>query len=230
MPDEPFALSTVPPALPAQDDYEAICATVMESARGRWFLQEYARRNRNADTGLVLGAIERVEGLIRGEREQQAHESFRSELLEMAKTIAVTRAEVAEISSPPQPSQTAPAAPPASDVFATAERIQDFAWAMRERGLDPSTCDQIEALAGAILSATSLRDPNDQRAHKLGEVLQYLEHRIHAMLDSGPDAVAGEDGVTHGPVAQGGNGRANGAEPGLRVVGTPVTVLELAPI
>ena len=37
----------------------------MESARGRWFLEEYARRNRNADTKLVLSAIERLERLVR---------------------------------------------------------------------------------------------------------------------------------------------------------------------
>lgn len=47
------------PSVPI-DDYEAIQAAVMETARGRWFLAEYARRNRNADTERVLEAIERV--------------------------------------------------------------------------------------------------------------------------------------------------------------------------
>ena len=52
------------PTLPAPGGgrYDAICATMMESARGRWFLDEYARRNRNADTAMVLAAIERLEG------------------------------------------------------------------------------------------------------------------------------------------------------------------------
>src|SRR5207253_8416339 len=68
--------------------------------------------------------------------------------------------------------------------FAAAERIQEVAWTMREHGLEPSTCDQIEALASSILSASALRDPNDRRAHKLAEVLQYLERRVIAMLDS----------------------------------------------
>src|SRR6266849_5449097 len=185
MSDEPFALSTVPLAPPAPGDYDAICATVMESARGRWFLEEFARRNRNADTSLVLNAIERIERVIRGDRGQQAYQDFRMELLEMAKTIAVTRAEVAEIGPEPVRAQAAAAAaPPASDAFAAAERIQEVAWTMRERGLEPSTCDQIEALASSILSASALRDPNDRRAHKLAEVLQYLERRINVMLDS----------------------------------------------
>jgi hypothetical protein len=184
MSDEPFALATVPLAPPASGDYDAICATVMESARGRWFLDEFARRNRNADTSLVLNAIERIERVIRGDRDQQAYQGFRMELLEMAKTIAVTRAEVAEIAPEPERAQAAAPAAPASDAFATAERIQEVAWTMRERGLEPSTCDQIEALATSILSASALRDPNDRRAHKLAEVLQQLERRINAMLDS----------------------------------------------
>jgi hypothetical protein len=182
MADEPFALSTVPPALPAQGDYDAICATVMESARGRWFLQEYARRNRNADTRVVLDAIERIEAVIRGDRGREAYLSFRSELLEMATTIAQTRAEVAEF--PPARLGQAEAVAAAREVFAAAERIHEVAWTMRERGLDPSTCDQIEALSVSILSASSLRDPNNGRAHMLGEVLRYLERRINAMLES----------------------------------------------
>ncbi len=152
----------------------------METARGRWFLEEYARRNHGADTAKVLAAIERIEGVIRGKDE--AYRSFRAELLEMAEAIARTRAEVM---APVAESQNeAPAPPPAHpDVFAAAERIKDVAWAMRERGLDPRTCEQIEALAASILSASSLGDPDDHRAHKLGEVLQYLERRINAMLE-----------------------------------------------
>ncbi|MFC5068247.1 hypothetical protein [Flaviflagellibacter deserti] len=46
------------------EDYEAIEAAVMDTARGRWFLAEFARRNRNADTALLLDAIERIERLM----------------------------------------------------------------------------------------------------------------------------------------------------------------------
>lgn len=44
-----------------EEDYEAIEAAVMETARGRWFLMEFARRNRNADTTVLLEAISRLE-------------------------------------------------------------------------------------------------------------------------------------------------------------------------
>lgn len=60
MSDEPVALERHVP-LPSQEDYEAIHAAVMETWRGRWFLAEYAKRNRNADTTALLTAIARIE-------------------------------------------------------------------------------------------------------------------------------------------------------------------------
>jgi hypothetical protein len=44
-----------------EEDYETIHAAVMETARGRWFLNEYAYRNRAADTQIVLDAIAALE-------------------------------------------------------------------------------------------------------------------------------------------------------------------------
>jgi len=49
------------PGAPDEADYHAFCAALSESARGRAFLAEYARRNRNADTRPLLTAIERLQ-------------------------------------------------------------------------------------------------------------------------------------------------------------------------
>jgi hypothetical protein len=49
----------------ADSDYDSILGAVLETARGRWFLHEYARRNRNADTGTLLAAIDRIESLLK---------------------------------------------------------------------------------------------------------------------------------------------------------------------
>ncbi len=192
MSEEPHAISKVAPAPAAQSDYDLICAALMDTERGRWFLEEYARRNRAADTRLLLAAIQRIETVVCAERDRQVQQGFRTDLLEMAQAITRTRAEVGEIRSdaPSRPelvqpeSQAVPQASQARGVFAAAERIRDVAWAMRGHGFDPSTCEQIEELAASILSASSLRDPGDRRASKLSEVLQYLEHRIDALLES----------------------------------------------
>src|ERR1700712_565203 len=63
MADEALALSPISAraAEPSDADYAAISEAFMETARGRWFLAEYAKRNRNADTSMVLDAVARIE-------------------------------------------------------------------------------------------------------------------------------------------------------------------------
>src|ERR1700689_3331283 len=62
MADEAFALSPISAraSLPSEADYDAISQAFMETSRGRWFLGEYAKRNRNADTSMVLDAVART--------------------------------------------------------------------------------------------------------------------------------------------------------------------------
>ena len=77
-----------------------------------------------------------------------------------------------------------------SDAFAVAERLADLSWTMRERGLEVAACGQIEELTRIILQASSLRDPGDHRAQKLGDVLRLLEARLETMLASTTPAAA----------------------------------------
>jgi hypothetical protein len=49
------------PGAPEEADYHAFCEALSASTRGRAFLAEYARRNRNADTRPLLTAIERLQ-------------------------------------------------------------------------------------------------------------------------------------------------------------------------
>jgi hypothetical protein len=49
------------------DGYEAILAAVMETARGRWFIAEFGRRNRHAETEKVLDGLRRIERRLSGE-------------------------------------------------------------------------------------------------------------------------------------------------------------------
>ena len=71
MADEAFALSPISAraSLPGEEDYEAIREAFMETSRGRWFLGEYAKRNRNADTRMVLDAVARIEENLAAQRQ-----------------------------------------------------------------------------------------------------------------------------------------------------------------
>ena len=49
---------------PIDADYEAIKAAVMETARGRWFLGEHARRNRHAETDRLAVLLEEIRAAV----------------------------------------------------------------------------------------------------------------------------------------------------------------------
>jgi chemotaxis protein CheZ len=188
-----MSTTLAPPPLSAAD-YEAIEAAVMETARGRWFLLEYARRNRHADTEMLLGALERLENVIRNETVLPAADRIRSSLLEMAKAIARAKAEIAaikpdvaaghieeaseELDSIVQTTERA-----TSDILAAAERIQEIAWTLREQGHHPETCDLLDGEATEIYTACSFLDLTGQRTRKVIGVLRYLESRINAMIE-----------------------------------------------
>src|SRR5579885_334480 len=97
MAEEQTALSPSPTPLPTGADYDAIYAAVMETVRGRWFLAEYAKRNRNADTELLLATLERIETNWHDRRPAPPGERLRVDLGAMARAIARTRTEIAAI-------------------------------------------------------------------------------------------------------------------------------------
>jgi chemotaxis protein CheZ len=188
-----MSTNLAPPPLSAAD-YETIEAAVMETARGRWFLVEYARRNRHADTQMLLGALERLENVIRTETVLPSADRVRFGLLEMAKAIARTKSEIAAIKPDASPGRIEEASEEldsivqateraTSDILAAAERIQEIAWTLREQGHQPETCDLLDDQATDIYSACSFQDLTGQRTRKVIGVLHYLESRINAMIE-----------------------------------------------
>jgi chemotaxis protein CheZ len=188
--------ASMPPHAPTlnEADYAAIEEAVLETTRGRWFLAEYARRNRQADTQMLLTAIGRLEDVIRGSSALNAADRLRGGLVDMAKAIAQTRAEIAaikpadaggrfdeakeELDSIVQTTEQA-----TSDILAAAEQIQEIAWTAREQGLTPATCDFLDRQATDIYTACAFQDLTGQRTRKVIQILRYLEARIQAMID-----------------------------------------------
>jgi len=72
-------------------DFNAIDAAVRETERGRWFLAEYDRRSRSADTQSLLDAIGKLEKLVKA-TPQQRHPS--GSRLDLAQAIRDTKAEI----------------------------------------------------------------------------------------------------------------------------------------
>lgn len=70
-----MTIAAPPPGL-QPEDYEEIEAAVMETARGRWFLAEHARRARGAESARLLAAIERLEARLEAQQALAPLEAF----------------------------------------------------------------------------------------------------------------------------------------------------------
>lgn len=66
-----------PPTGLYPEDYERIEAAVMETVRGRWFLLEYARRQRAEETERLIVAVDRLERVAARVEEQEAAADWR---------------------------------------------------------------------------------------------------------------------------------------------------------
>ena len=64
MSNDVLTQSSLAAAPPNEAEYNAVYAAVTATERGRWFLAEFANRNRKADTDLILAAIARVDEAI----------------------------------------------------------------------------------------------------------------------------------------------------------------------
>jgi chemotaxis regulatin CheY-phosphate phosphatase CheZ len=179
----------------SEAEYESIEAAVMETERGRWFLSQFALRNRTADTKMLLEAISRLEQTVTGERVVQNMDRVRFNLMEMAKAIARTKGEIAAIQSPElEQSRLVEASESldgivrtteraTSEILDAAEHVQEAAWTLREKGADEDLCGELDRRATEIYTACSFQDLTAQRTSKIVNTLRYLEGRINAMID-----------------------------------------------
>ncbi|GAB4238252.1 MAG: hypothetical protein Kow0032_24520 [Methyloligellaceae bacterium] len=182
-----------PPSPIRPGDYEAIESALLDSARGRWFLSEYSRRNRTADTQMLLEAITKLEAAII-QPAGTGGERIRRDLIEMSEAIARTRREIAAITSQADDSRLITATEEldaiveatekaTSDILEAAEDVQETAWLLRENGGDEAICDRLDQRATDIYTACSFQDITGQRTSKVVQILHYLEKRLNSMID-----------------------------------------------
>ncbi|HEX3163641.1 MAG TPA: hypothetical protein VHQ92_13775 [Pseudolabrys sp.] len=82
------------PDAPDDGDYETFCAALSASARGRAFLTEYTRRNRNADTEQLLAAIAQLQQTVAANAAPRVTDTIKAELRALLDEIAVAQTEL----------------------------------------------------------------------------------------------------------------------------------------
>ena len=181
-----------PIARDLEPDYEAILAAVSESARGRWFLEEYARHNRTADTEILLDALDRLER--RMDRQSDAEDvTHATALRDISAAIARARVEIAGAKSPngsspdrPDPGAVrfaaeAEAGRMAAMTLKTAgDRIGAIGTALRQYGVPAEHCEILQRYAAGISSAAGVMTGLDV----MGRALEQIEAAIGDPLPS----------------------------------------------
>ena len=177
MADQAFALSPISASgvSPTQSDYDAISEAFMETARGRWFLTEYAKRNRNADTAMVLDAVARIERTLTAQKDPPPN-GVPDILAAVGAIVAMARANA----------EGAMAAAIVEDALAPSRKcarvIREIAWGLRESGADGRICTLLDAQVDAINAACDHVVASGLRDGVLKAFDQAVEH-IGALAD-----------------------------------------------
>ncbi|UPJ98366.1 hypothetical protein [Bradyrhizobium sp. 172] len=173
MANEAFALSPMSAraAEPNEQDYDAIREAFMETARGRWFLGEYAKRNRNADTRMVLDAVAKIEEALAAQRQPVVEDRLPEALVAIrhaireAETIAIAAFDPAAIEASLAP------------IPRGLRIIKEISWRWREIGADGRICDLIDSQLASIEAACAQVSTIDPRSD-LKAAFDLLKDRI----------------------------------------------------
>ena len=106
------------------ESFESLEAAVLETSRGRWFLEEYARRQRSAETLAILEILKKLENSVTNNsflpasKSAEPAQALKSEQLKFFKQDeeifvepAVVAPSLSVVSSPPKTDVTHPAEP-----------------------------------------------------------------------------------------------------------------------
>ena len=189
MTDDVFALSPISARAvqPSEADYEAIRDAFMETSRGRWFLGEYAKRNRNADTSMVLDAVARIEEVLATQRQAPPPDNRLPEALAAIRS-ALERATETAGAALDSASVEANLAPIRKGIVI----IKEISWRWREIGADGRICDLIDSQLNAIEAGCALIAGVDPRA-ALNQAFDLIKSSIEQFRENAEAAAPAAD-------------------------------------
>ncbi|WP_234679512.1 hypothetical protein [Bradyrhizobium monzae] len=159
MANEAFALSPMSAraAEPNEQDYDAIREAFMETARGRWFLGEYAKRNRNADTRMVLDAVAKIEETLAAQRQSVVEDRLPEALVAIRRAVEDAESAAGKTFDPAALEASLAPIPRGVRI------IKEISWRWREIGADGRICDLIDSQLASIEAACTQISTIDPR-------------------------------------------------------------------
>jgi hypothetical protein len=114
------------------------------SARGRWFLGEYAKRNRNADTRMVLDEVARIEQTLEA-LHQSTPDTRLTQILATIRNVVDQAIEMAASAADGLAIDNR-----LTPIRKGAKILKEISWRWREIGAESRICDSIDSQVDAI--------------------------------------------------------------------------------
>jgi hypothetical protein len=182
-----------------REQYEALEKAVMESARGRWFLAEYARRNRAADTMMLLDALKKLESVAAATPRPSA------DIEGLAAAIKAVRSEIASVHNDRLPDGGCLSPDPglydriAADARSATSEITKRSMSLRviAGGLKASTVndEHVQAVEANARSLEALSWSQEVLSERIAKAMGLLSH-----IDEALTGVSGK--IEEGPLAE----------------------------
>lgn len=163
-----------------EQEYRAIEAALLQTARGRWFLAELGRRSRRVDSQTLEEALGRLQASI--SQPPPVLGQLKSELEVIMQILADSQAQTR---AKPRVAAADGSAPPVEHtMLRTAEDIHELTWSLQSATPDPERAEQI-ARHASILYAMSLQQAAEsKRLQLLGKSLDEASGKLAAVLET----------------------------------------------
>lgn len=166
------------------ENFEAIEKAVRETERGRWFLDEFARRNRQSNTEMLLDSISKLEDAVARAKPSYAADEMREGLSTLLSEIDTL---TADLSLSPETkigysrglgALTARSAKLLYDLAISADTVRDHAAQLRSMSVPESLITSLDTETSKMIAGASEQMRLMRRFEALIEIQNFIRRRV----------------------------------------------------
>ena len=203
------------PSLDDEESFEAIERAVLETARGRWFLAEFARRSRQADTSALLLSLSRLERVVTRTVSEPADE-MRRDVARLADEINILATALSQGIAQEDDRETftqiaRSGERAAFDVAVTADAARDIGTTILEKGVNAELLRELDRHLSRLVACAAEQALIMKRVGAMGEMFRFIRQRVGALLerqgaaaqtpDQGPETAANDSAPSEAALA-----------------------------
>lgn len=166
------------------ESFDAIEKAVRETERGRWFLDEFARRNRQSNTEMLLDSISKLEDAVARAKPSRSVDDIRTDLSTLLGEIDTLTADLAL--SPEAKvgyarglgALTARSAKLLYDLAISADSIRDLAAQLKSMSIPEKLHGALDEETTKIIAGASEQMRLIRRFEALIEIQNFIRHRV----------------------------------------------------